>query len=243
MIPNQANHLVKFVDASDELVGLDREIVRATNFSVVVAYPHVWRDRIEEVGEVLSLLERRKKGTPNKRTLMVAMRASRMRDAAEASGILPPEVMLLNMRKLYAAGDLASAHVAARDCTPYMHARLNAVEARLTDDTKPRIGREEKARLALEAFDFAFGSARRLSKRSRPKLNSQMIMWSSSGRRPMLTTDHALTAPAYSERRSTMAKQLGLGRKGPRPKHPRWRDGAGGGRRLRSGAGWILGPQ
>jgi predicted transcriptional regulator len=28
-----------------------------------------------------------------------------------------------------------------------------------------------------------------------------------------LATDHALTAPAYSERRSTMAKQLGLGRK------------------------------
>ena len=28
-----------------------------------------------------------------------------------------------------------------------------------------------------------------------------------------LATDHTLTAPAYSERRSTMAKQLGLGRK------------------------------
>jgi predicted transcriptional regulator len=28
-----------------------------------------------------------------------------------------------------------------------------------------------------------------------------------------LATDHALTAPAYSERRSTMAKHLGLGRK------------------------------
>jgi predicted transcriptional regulator len=28
-----------------------------------------------------------------------------------------------------------------------------------------------------------------------------------------LATDHAMTAPAYSERRSTMAKQLGLGRK------------------------------
>lgn len=162
------------------------------------------------------------------------MRASRMRDAAEASGILPLEVMLLNMGKLYAAGDLASAHVPARDCAPYMHPRLNAVEARLTEDTKPQIGREEKARLALEAFDFAFGSARRLSKRSRPKLNSQMIMWSSSGRRPMLATDHALTAPAYSERRSTLAKQLELGRTGAETQTPAWRDGAGGGRRLRS---------
>jgi len=174
---------------------------------------------------------------------MVAMRASRMRDAAEESGTLPLEIVLLNMRKLYAAGDFASAHVAARDCAPYMHPRLKAVEARLTDDTKPQIGREEKARLALEAFDFAFGSARRLSKRSRPKLNSQ-IMWSSSGRRPMLATDHALTAPAYSERRSTMAKQLGLGRKGAETENTRagaTGPGAAGG--LRSSAGWILGPQ
>jgi MucR family transcriptional regulator, transcriptional regulator of exopolysaccharide biosynthesis len=33
-----------------------------------------------------------------------------------------------------------------------------------------------------------------------------------------LATDHALTAPAYSERRSTMAKELGLGRKHARVK-------------------------
>jgi predicted transcriptional regulator len=33
------------------------------------------------------------------------------------------------------------------------------------------------------------------------------------GVRWKLATDHPLTAPAYSERRSTMAKQLGLGRK------------------------------
>ena len=32
-------------------------------------------------------------------------------------------------------------------------------------------------------------------------------------RRWDLSSDHPLTAPAYSERRSTMAKQLGLGRK------------------------------
>jgi predicted transcriptional regulator len=35
-----------------------------------------------------------------------------------------------------------------------------------------------------------------------------------------LATDHALTAPAYSERRSTMAKQLGLGRKGAKTETP-----------------------
>jgi len=35
-----------------------------------------------------------------------------------------------------------------------------------------------------------------------------------------LATDHALTAPAYSKRRSTMAKQLGLGRKGAETETP-----------------------
>ena len=35
-----------------------------------------------------------------------------------------------------------------------------------------------------------------------------------------LATDHALTAPAYSERRSTMAKELGLGRKRAEPETP-----------------------
>ena len=35
-----------------------------------------------------------------------------------------------------------------------------------------------------------------------------------------LATDHALTAPAYSEHRSTIAKQLGLGRKRPAAETP-----------------------
>ena len=35
-----------------------------------------------------------------------------------------------------------------------------------------------------------------------------------------LATEHALTAPAYSERRSTMAKQVGLGRKGNETETP-----------------------
>jgi predicted transcriptional regulator len=37
-------------------------------------------------------------------------------------------------------------------------------------------------------------------------------------RRWDLPSDHPLTAPAYSEQRSTMAKQLGLGRKRERPR-------------------------
>jgi predicted transcriptional regulator len=49
-----------------------------------------------------------------------------------------------------------------------------------------------------------------------------------------LATDHALTAPVYSERRSTMANNLGSARSGPRPKHLRGRAAAGEGRRLQS---------
>lgn len=37
-------------------------------------------------------------------------------------------------------------------------------------------------------------------------------------RRWELPSDHPLTAPAYSEQRSTMAKELGLGRKRSRPR-------------------------
>jgi predicted transcriptional regulator len=37
-------------------------------------------------------------------------------------------------------------------------------------------------------------------------------------RRWKLPSDHPLTAPAYSEQRSTMAKELGLGRKRGRPR-------------------------
>src|SRR5438309_3058785 len=37
-------------------------------------------------------------------------------------------------------------------------------------------------------------------------------------RRWDLSSDHPLTAPAYSEQRSTMAKELGLGRKRSRPR-------------------------
>jgi predicted transcriptional regulator len=47
-----------------------------------------------------------------------------------------------------------------------------------------------------------------------------------------LATDHALTAPAYSERRSTMAKQLGLGQKRAEAETRPGRAAAGGGRRL-----------
>jgi predicted transcriptional regulator len=42
-------------------------------------------------------------------------------------------------------------------------------------------------------------------------------------RRWDLPNDHPLTAPAYSEQRSTMAKELGLGRKRSRPRSNRVR--------------------
>jgi predicted transcriptional regulator len=40
-------------------------------------------------------------------------------------------------------------------------------------------------------------------------------------RRWKLPSDHPLTAPAYSQQRSAMARELGLGRKRGRPRRPR----------------------
>ena len=48
-----------------------------------------------------------------------------------------------------------------------------------------------------------------------------------------LATDHALTAPAYSQRRSTLAKQLGLGRKSAAVETPAVETPAPRGRRRR----------
>ena len=52
-----------------------------------------------------------------------------------AFGITPLEVMIENMRTLYAAGDLAGSHEAAKDRAPYMHPRLNSIDARVEQHT------------------------------------------------------------------------------------------------------------
>src|SRR4029077_14613220 len=52
---------------------------------------------------------------------------------------------------------------------------------------------------------------RPLTKRDGPQVSEYLRRWD-------LSSDHPLTAPAYSEQRSAMAKQLGLGRKRSRPR-------------------------
>ena len=71
----------------------------------------------------------RKKGTPNQRTVFKAVADAQIRERAQARGIMPLEVMLENMRMAYEAGDMATAHEAAKDAAPYIHPKLSAVAA------------------------------------------------------------------------------------------------------------------
>lgn len=66
----------------------------------------------------------RKPGSPNRRTREVALKAL-------AEGITPLDVMLEDMRAKYEAGHLAEAADRARDCAPYMHARLQSSAVQL----------------------------------------------------------------------------------------------------------------
>lgn len=74
----------------------------------------------------------RKPGVPTTKTRLIAEQAS-------AEGITPLEVMLLDMRKKFEAGDLAGAADRARDCAAYMHPRLsnsNVAVRRVTSITE-----------------------------------------------------------------------------------------------------------
>jgi hypothetical protein len=62
----------------------------------------------------------RKLGSATRKTREVADKA--MRDG----GITPLEVLLEDMRGKYKEGDLQAAADRARDCAPYMHARLSS---------------------------------------------------------------------------------------------------------------------
>jgi hypothetical protein len=61
----------------------------------------------------------RKLGAATLKTREVANKAA-------TDGITPLEVMVLDMRGKYEAGDLAAAADRARDCAPYMHPRLSS---------------------------------------------------------------------------------------------------------------------
>jgi hypothetical protein len=66
----------------------------------------------------------RPKGAVDKKTWL-------LREKARALGITPLDVMLEYMKTCYEAGDLAGAHLAAKDAAPYLHPRLTSVDARV----------------------------------------------------------------------------------------------------------------
>ena len=69
---------------------------------------------------------------------------------------MPLDVMVEYMQQRYEAGDMPTAHMAARDCAPYLHPRLSAAEVKVQQ--KPADQDEETSkRLAIEAFIQAFG--------------------------------------------------------------------------------------
>jgi hypothetical protein len=73
----------------------------------------------------------RVKGTPNKRTVEI----DQVRRKAADQGILPVEVMLDNMRHYFKHGDRANAQKCAADAAPYLHPRLNSINATVDQHT------------------------------------------------------------------------------------------------------------
>jgi hypothetical protein len=65
-------------------------------------------------------------------------------------GITPLQVMLENMRTLYANGHLGGAHKAAVDCAPYVHSKLvsSKVTVRRPDDMS-----DDELNAAIEAAE------------------------------------------------------------------------------------------
>ncbi len=51
-----------------------------------------------------------------------------MADRIAGEGVLPLEVMILNMRRFFKAEKWAEAQAVARDAAPYMHPRLASTE-------------------------------------------------------------------------------------------------------------------
>ena len=73
----------------------------------------------------------RQKGTLNKRTEEI----DEIRRRAADQGILPVEVMLDNMRHYFKHGDRANAQKCAADAAPYLHPRLNSINAAVDQHT------------------------------------------------------------------------------------------------------------
>jgi hypothetical protein len=57
---------------------------------------------------------------------VVNVKSRAIAEKAAAEGVTPLEVMIMDMRQKLEAGDVAGAADRARDCAPYMHARLSS---------------------------------------------------------------------------------------------------------------------
>jgi hypothetical protein len=75
-------------------------------------------------------------------------------EAARSSGIMPLDVMLHNMRRLWEAEDWAGAADEAERCAPFLHARLSSIDARL-DQRVTHVVADAGERLALEIARLA----------------------------------------------------------------------------------------
>lgn len=53
-------------------------------------------------------------------------------------------------RTCYEAGDMVAAHEAAKDCAPYMHPRLNSIDARVDQHTTHEFVEDYRRRLVAE---------------------------------------------------------------------------------------------
>lgn len=90
-----------------------------------------------------------RKGRPNKSTIV----REALRNKAAALGISPLEVMLETMRKCYDAGDLKGAHEAAKDAAPYLHPRLNSINATVDQHTTIAIEDRESTEWLIAQLD------------------------------------------------------------------------------------------
>ncbi len=104
----------------------------------------------------------RKPGSPTNRRREVI-------DKAADAGITPLELQLATMRELWrrahAHGDMdvglaTQACQIAKDCAPYVHPRLAAVEAKVDTQVEVKITQEERRRQARAEIDAAFAEVR-----------------------------------------------------------------------------------
>lgn len=89
-------------------------------------------------------------GSANRKTREIA-------DRAAEEGITPLEVMLKDMRDKYEAGEISAAADRARDCAPYMHARLANIEATVDSDSTVHVISAEPLTIAEWAARYGGG--------------------------------------------------------------------------------------